>query len=124
MRLTFANDELSEKLRHFERKFASLAARCGASQEDLDAVERMIGGQASAEAHARRREARAGPAAGSGGAQNRSEVHEVNSYNFYGEQLAQDSPVKRDPAEQKPKKTKIVEVIDFGAEDTGHSREH
>jgi hypothetical protein len=54
IRLTFLNDELVEKNRHFERKFSSLAQRCGASQEDLEAVEVMIGGQNSHEMVSRR----------------------------------------------------------------------
>jgi len=42
MRLTFQNDELMEKLQYMERRFANLAQRCGASQEDLDAVDNML----------------------------------------------------------------------------------
>lgn len=45
VRLTFANDELIEKLHYMERRFQSLVQRCGASQEDLEAVENMISTQ-------------------------------------------------------------------------------
>jgi len=42
-----------------------------------------------------------------------------NSYNFYGERSSQDSAQQRPkPDTAGQKKTKIVEVIDFGAEDT------
>jgi len=37
--LTFANDELQERVNYMDRKYTSLVNRCSASQEDLDAVE-------------------------------------------------------------------------------------
>ena len=43
VRLTFANDELVEKNRYFDRRFNSLVQRCAVSQEDLDAIEAMVG---------------------------------------------------------------------------------
>ena len=42
-RLTLLADELKERNRFLERKYCSLVERCGASQEDLDAVEVMMG---------------------------------------------------------------------------------
>lgn len=36
VRLTFQNDELSEKLRYVERRFQQLVQRCGVSQEDIE----------------------------------------------------------------------------------------
>ena len=41
-RLTLLTDELKERNRFLERKYASLIERCGASQEDLEAVEVMM----------------------------------------------------------------------------------
>jgi hypothetical protein len=40
--LTLETDELKERNRYLERKYASLVERCGASQEDLEAVEVMM----------------------------------------------------------------------------------
>ena len=39
LRLTFQNDELTERHKYMERKYLQLVQRVGASQEDLDAVE-------------------------------------------------------------------------------------
>jgi putative methionine-R-sulfoxide reductase with GAF domain len=91
----------------------------------------MIGNQNSHEMVARRAKesrsnshARGAAEARAGANANRSKVHEVNSYNFYGDHSAQDSLIKRECVEPKSKKTKIVEVIDFGAEDTNQSRDN
>lgn len=43
-RLTLLADELKERNRFLERKYFSLVERCGASQEDLEAVEVMMAG--------------------------------------------------------------------------------
>lgn len=41
LRLTYLNDELSEKVLFLERKFNSLVSRVGASKEDLEAIENI-----------------------------------------------------------------------------------
>jgi hypothetical protein len=41
-RLTYANYELLERNKYVEKKYQELAARFGASQDDLDAIEVMM----------------------------------------------------------------------------------
>ena len=40
--MTYLNFELKERVKYLERKYAELGARCGASQQDLNAVEIMV----------------------------------------------------------------------------------
>lgn len=92
----------------------------------------MIGNQNSHEMVARRAKEshsnsqvrRGEPRAGTAANANRSKAHDVNGYNFYGDHSGQDSLIKRECAEPKSKKTKVVEVIDFGEQDTYQSREN
>lgn len=56
-RLTLMADELKERNRFLERKYFSLVERCGASQEDLEAVEVMM---ASGNEHSSKNGARSG----------------------------------------------------------------
>lgn len=42
LRLTFQNDELTEKLKHMDFKFHSLVSRFGASQEEVDQLDQLL----------------------------------------------------------------------------------
>jgi len=42
LKLTFQNDELSERHKYMERKYLQLVQRVGASPEDLEAVEMIM----------------------------------------------------------------------------------
>lgn len=74
MRLTFANDELTEKLQHLEKRFHGLVQRCRVSQDDLAAIDNLIMSGASACGVQTKTKYRAG----AGGM-------DQSSFNFYGE---------------------------------------
>ena len=40
--MTFLSFEINERVKYLERKYAELGARCGASQQDFNAVEIMV----------------------------------------------------------------------------------
>lgn len=40
--LTYANYELQERIKYVERKYSELGQRCGASQQDLEAIDVML----------------------------------------------------------------------------------
>ena len=42
LKITFQNDELDEHIKYIEQKYHALIKRCGASQEDIDAIEEEI----------------------------------------------------------------------------------
>jgi hypothetical protein len=95
-----------------------LAKHVGASKEDLEAVEHLAANHERA--HHKRSTHDQSKKLSSGAVVLSSNNGKMpNSYNFYGERSSQDSTQQRplpDPVGQR--KTKIVEVIDFGAEDT------
>lgn len=112
LKLTFQNDELSERHRFMERKYLQLVQRVGASAEDLEAVEIMMANDLKASKHGQGPVAKDRiPSRHEGKRQDILNAESNTNYYLFGDNKADGAKAKA--SEQK---TKIIENLEFDQE--------